>query len=318
MLLRRVGLGEDQRHLGDVAERDPHLAAGDPPAAVDLLGAGAQVGGVGAGVGLGQPEAAERLAASTAAAASAASAPRCPSARSSRRRARSGPRPRCASPSRRGRPPRRSGRSRCSRARGRRTPRRPARPGSPSRRAGGRARGRSFCARSESRARGTTSLSTKSRAVSGDQPLLVGELDHRGSARRCRARRRDRRASNASRRLGGARARRSKRGLVDRRDRLDLAHGRGEERLRRRRAGRRAAYSPSSTSSASTMPPAGDRVEDPGSERRGPQLAVGDPEDRRGRRLEHDPVRAHEQRLVGAARPWRSGSPACWRRRRAT
>ena len=32
--LLRVGLGEDQRHLGVVAERDPHLLAVDPPAAV--------------------------------------------------------------------------------------------------------------------------------------------------------------------------------------------------------------------------------------------------------------------------------------------
>ena len=37
MLLLRVGLGEDQRDLGVVAERDPHLVAGDLPAAVDLL-----------------------------------------------------------------------------------------------------------------------------------------------------------------------------------------------------------------------------------------------------------------------------------------
>ncbi len=62
MLLRRVGLGEDQRHLGEVAEADPHLLAADRPARVGLGGAGAQVGGVGAGVGLGQAEAAESLA----------------------------------------------------------------------------------------------------------------------------------------------------------------------------------------------------------------------------------------------------------------
>ena len=62
MLLRGVGLGEDQRDLGDVAERDPHLRAADRPAAVGLGRAGAEVGGVGAGVGLGQAEAAEPLA----------------------------------------------------------------------------------------------------------------------------------------------------------------------------------------------------------------------------------------------------------------
>ena len=166
MLLRRVGLGEDQRDLGDVAERDPHLAAGDPPAAVDLLGPGAQVGGVGAGVGLGEPEAAERLARGQPRQPALLLLLRCPSARSSRRRARSGPRPRCASPSRRGRPPRRSARSRRSRARGRRTPRPPARPGSPSRRAGGRARGRTSAPGRSRAPAGSTSLSTKSRAVS--------------------------------------------------------------------------------------------------------------------------------------------------------
>src|SRR6478672_1978802 len=60
--LLRVGLGKDQRHLGHVAERDPHLLAGDPPAPVDLHRARAHRRGIGAGVGLGQPEAAEGLA----------------------------------------------------------------------------------------------------------------------------------------------------------------------------------------------------------------------------------------------------------------
>src|SRR4051794_4122815 len=60
--LLRIRLGEDQRHLGVVAERDPHLVARDLPAPVDLLGAGALVGGVGARVGLREAEAAERLA----------------------------------------------------------------------------------------------------------------------------------------------------------------------------------------------------------------------------------------------------------------
>src|SRR5215212_696597 len=62
VLLLGVRLGEDQRHLGVVAERDPHLVARDLPAPVDLLRAGALVGRVGARVGLRQPEASERLA----------------------------------------------------------------------------------------------------------------------------------------------------------------------------------------------------------------------------------------------------------------
>ncbi len=65
---RRVGLGEDQRDLRVAAHRDEHLRAGDLPAAVGLLRARPLVGGVGAGVGLGQAEAAEPLAASTASA----------------------------------------------------------------------------------------------------------------------------------------------------------------------------------------------------------------------------------------------------------
>ena len=53
--------------------------------------------------------------------------------------------------------------------------------------------------------------------------------------------------------------------------------------------------------SSSTL--AGDRVEDPGLERRGLQRAVGvDPEDRGGRRLEDDAVGTDEDRLVGTAR----------------
>ena len=63
MRLGRVGLGEDQRDVGDVAERDPHLLTADPPAAVDPLGPALHRGGVGAGVGLGQPEASEQIAA---------------------------------------------------------------------------------------------------------------------------------------------------------------------------------------------------------------------------------------------------------------
>ena len=54
-----VGLGEDQRQLGVVGHRDEHLGAVDHPPGVGLARAGALVGRVGAGVGLGQAEAAE-------------------------------------------------------------------------------------------------------------------------------------------------------------------------------------------------------------------------------------------------------------------
>ena len=127
---------------------------------------GAQRGGVGAGVGLGQPEAAERL---------AGAQPRQPALlllvgspaldRAADQRGLDrddGAHRRVAAPDLLDDQPVGD----VVEARARRTPRRPARPGSPSRRAAGRARGRSAAARSLSRARGTTSLSTKSRAVS--------------------------------------------------------------------------------------------------------------------------------------------------------
>ena len=63
MLERRIGLGEDERELGVVAQRDPHLRAVELPRAVVLLdGARLLVGGVRAGVGLGEAEAAQPLA----------------------------------------------------------------------------------------------------------------------------------------------------------------------------------------------------------------------------------------------------------------
>ena len=63
MLERRIGLGEDERELGVVAQRDPHLRAVELPRAVVLLdGARLLVGGVRAGVGLGQAEAPQPLA----------------------------------------------------------------------------------------------------------------------------------------------------------------------------------------------------------------------------------------------------------------
>src|SRR5437016_360731 len=61
--LLRIGLGEDQRDLGVVGERDEHLRAVDHPAAVAATSARALIGSVGAGVGFGQAEAAEPLAA---------------------------------------------------------------------------------------------------------------------------------------------------------------------------------------------------------------------------------------------------------------
>ena len=63
MLELRIGLGEDERELGVVAQRDPHLRAVELPRAVVLLdGARLLVGGVRAGVGLGEAEAAQPLA----------------------------------------------------------------------------------------------------------------------------------------------------------------------------------------------------------------------------------------------------------------
>ena len=60
--LAGIRLGEHERDVGEVAHRDPHLVARDRPAVVGLPGSGPEVGGVRAGVGLGQGEAAERLA----------------------------------------------------------------------------------------------------------------------------------------------------------------------------------------------------------------------------------------------------------------
>src|SRR5437764_1370210 len=57
-----IRLREDQRHLSDVAERDPHLLAADAPTAIDLLRAGSHRRRVRAGLRLAQREAAERLA----------------------------------------------------------------------------------------------------------------------------------------------------------------------------------------------------------------------------------------------------------------
>ena len=162
----RLGLGEDHRDVREVAERDPHLLAVELPAASRSSPRGCAGWRRRSRCRARSGRSSRGTRPSTAWAASAAFAPRSPRSRSTCRRARSGPRRRCGRPSRRGRSARRSGRSRCSRGRGRRTPRRPARRDSPSRRASTRARGRT-CRRGRSaRARSTTSLSTKSRAVS--------------------------------------------------------------------------------------------------------------------------------------------------------
>ena len=54
-----VRLGPDDEDVGDRRVRDPGLGAGQPIAAVDLLGAGLHAGGIGAGIRLGQAEAAD-------------------------------------------------------------------------------------------------------------------------------------------------------------------------------------------------------------------------------------------------------------------
>ena len=58
----RVGAGQADAPVGALGDRGPHLLAGEPPAAVDLLGAGAQRGQVGAGAGLGEQLAPHQLA----------------------------------------------------------------------------------------------------------------------------------------------------------------------------------------------------------------------------------------------------------------
>ncbi len=161
-----IGLGEDQRDLGVVAHRDPHLGAVDHPAGVGLARAGALVGGVGAGVGLGQAEAAEPFAGAELRQVVLLLLLGSPAQDAPSRRARSGPRSRCASPSRRARSPRRSGRRSDSRGRPRRIRAGRSPRGIPGRRSCSTS-SRSKCSlRSFSRARSTISLSVKARAVS--------------------------------------------------------------------------------------------------------------------------------------------------------
>ena len=319
MGLLGVGLGEDERDLGDVAERDPHLLAADPPAAVDLLGPGAHRGGVRAGVGLGQAEAPERL---------ARAQPRQPALllllgspaldRAADERglhrddgAHRGvaapdllddqPVAHVVEPARR------------------RTPRRPARRGSPCRPAGGRARRRTCCARSLSRARGTISLSANSRAVSWISCCSSVSVEVHGHSLAVEpvGDRRSSKASRASLVRGPAAIELV---AVDRG--APAAPRAPSRRGRPRCAPSRSSRwkSPSSTpASSSIRTPAGDRVEDARAEcwacaaspsarpRRSSRSAPRGPCRRAGR--------APPRRRPG---PWRSASPACWPRRRAT
>ena len=308
MLLRGVGLGEDQRHLGEVAERDPHLLAADRPARVGLGRAGAQVGGVGAGVGLGQAEAAERLARAEPRQPALLLLLAFPSARSSRRPARSARRRRCGPRSRRARPARRSARSRCSRGRGRRSPRRPARPGSRPRPACCASSRSKRPARSLSRTRGMISRSANSRAASeisrcsslswkSISPCfllsVVTEFKAPGPG--------SPRMPPAPRGCAGPAPRAARAPSIA----ATAWISRVVEARNASWAARRSAtgQAPSSTCSALTRR---SRVIDSST----PASSAGvrsppcgrDPEDRRGRRLQHDPVGLHQHRLVGALR----------------
>ena len=98
-----VGRCPHDRDVGDRAVRDPHLRAVQDPVVAVAARTRAHRARVGAGVGLGQAEAADRLARSPSAAATPASAPRCPSGGSRTSRAIPAPRRGCA---RRCRPPR--------------------------------------------------------------------------------------------------------------------------------------------------------------------------------------------------------------------
>ena len=62
LAVMRVGLRPDDEHVGDRRIGDPHLGAAEDVAALHLLGARAHAAGVGAGIGLGQAEAADPFA----------------------------------------------------------------------------------------------------------------------------------------------------------------------------------------------------------------------------------------------------------------
>ena len=141
-----VGARPHDRDVGDRAVRDPHLRSVEDPVGAVAARVRAHRTGVGAGVRLGEPEAADRLARVHRAAASAASAPPSPSARSRTSPATPAPRRGCGRPSRRPRAPcrsartrrrsRRAGRSRrgaCRRGRAARSPARAPAAGCPAR-----------------------------------------------------------------------------------------------------------------------------------------------------------------------------------------
>ena len=157
--------------------------------------------------------------------------------------------------------------------------------------------------RSFSRARGTISLSAKSRAVS--EISRCSSVRSRSTACSLR-RRRAPASSDAAERLGAPRSS-GPRGIsssvpVDRRHRLDLAHGRGEERLvraeqvvdRRTRPPRRASDLRRSAARVidSRTPASSAGVRRPPSGETQKIVEVGG--------LEDDAVGPHEQRLVGA------------------
>ena len=87
-----VGLRPHDGDVGDAAVGDPHLRPVEDPVVAVAPRAGAHVGRVGAEVGLGQPEAADRLAGRHPRQPLAASAPRCRTSRSGTSRASPAPR----------------------------------------------------------------------------------------------------------------------------------------------------------------------------------------------------------------------------------
>ena len=153
-----------------------------------------------------------------------------------------------------------------------------------------------FSARSESRACGTTSLSTKSRAVSA-----ISRCSSVSSIMRWRPspgpRRSPSRSASCAAAVTGPASKATpstaatvwiSRTVEARKTSLAPSRSRDRELALGDRQGR-------------DHDAAGDRVEDPGAQRGRAELAVGDPEDRRGRRLEHHVVGADEQGLVDAA-----------------
>src|SRR4051794_24010033 len=152
---------------------------------------------------------------------------------------------------------------------------------SPSRRASSASK---RCARSLSRARGTISLSVKSRAVSAMS--CCSSFSSRSTSGRPLGGAQPVADQPVERlpRLSGAGAVAVELLAVDRADRLNLAHGRGEERLLGREQLLQRIVALLDAVEHLEEAPAGDRVEDPGRKVRGAQYAVvPDPEDGRRR-----------------------------------